>query len=109
MEKYYTFLCETYNGDKLEICVLANSEDHARERLSDYEVSRGELHYICKLLDVSEKGTEKYYHSNNNSIALAIAFCGAALGIAQTSRYYSNDNRKIIDSLTGETIQLIRS
>jgi threonine dehydrogenase-like Zn-dependent dehydrogenase len=20
MEKYYTFLCETYNGDKLEIC-----------------------------------------------------------------------------------------
>lgn len=109
MEKYYTFLCETYNGDKLEICVLANSEDRARERLSDYEVSKGELHYICKLLDVSEKGTEKYYHSNNNSIALAIALCGAALGIAQTSRYYSNDNRKIIDSLTGETIQLIRA
>ena len=52
---------------------------------------------------------EKYYHSNNNSIALAIALCSAALGIAQTSRYYSNDNRKIIDSLTGETIRLIRA
>ena len=108
MEKYYTFLCETYSGDKVEITVKALSEKAAKNRLSDYKVNKGDLHYICKLINISESGMEKYYKSNNNSLALAIGILGAALGIAQTTCYFKGDKRKITDCLTGETIKLIK-
>lgn len=55
--KYYTYLMETYSGDKVEITVRADSEANAKERISQYKVSKGELKYFCKLLSVSETGT----------------------------------------------------
>ena len=46
--KYYTCLMETYSGDKVEITVRADSEANAKERISQYKISKGELKYFCK-------------------------------------------------------------
>lgn len=86
--KYYTYLMETYSGDKVEITVRADSEANAKERISQYKVSKGELKYFCKLLSVSETGTEKYYNSGKSeSLAFLIGMMGAALGTSHVARY----------------------
>lgn len=105
---YYTYLCETYSGEKVKITVYANSEAHARERLSEYHVSKGELHYICKLLDVSAKGREKFYsNSNSNGLGLLIALMGSAMG-ADIIRQYGQ-NKNYLSALNDvETIHLIK-
>ena len=106
-EKYYTFKCETYSGDEINICVRAESEKAAVNKLSSYKVSHGELHYY-KLIEISEAGTEKYYSSSNNALALLIALTGAAMGKSITSQYFKNDQRKIESALNAETLHLIR-
>lgn len=84
---YYTFGYEDYNGNKGEICVKANSESDAKEKLSSYNVSCGELHYYW-LKSTSNYGSEKYYVSpNTNNIGLAVALFGAALGCSQLYIY----------------------
>lgn len=87
--KYYTYLMETYGGDKVEITVKADSEANAKERISQYKVSKGELKYFCKLLSVSETGTEKFYSKPESKEALAflIGMMGAALGTSHVARY----------------------
>lgn len=84
---YYTFGYENYNGNKGEICVKANSENDAIEKLCSYKVSRGEVHYRW-LKSISDHGSEKYYiPQNTNNIGLAVALFGAALGCAQLDMY----------------------
>lgn len=90
---YYTYLCETYSGERIKITVCAKSEAHAKERLSEYHVSKGELHYICKLLDVSVKGKEKFYSNPNNSgLGLFVALMGSAMGADIIRQYGQNKN-----------------
>lgn len=83
---YYTYKVETHSGEKTEITVKANSESEARNRMSDYDVSRGELHY-SRLISVSDNGTEKYYRKKQNgeSLGLLIGLMGAALCNQQVS------------------------
>ena len=107
MEKYYSFKCETYDGREIDICVCAESEKSAVNKLSSYKVSHGELHYY-KLIDISESGTEKYYSNSNSALALLIALTSAAMGISITSQYFKNDQRKIESALNAETLRLIR-
>ena len=105
---YYTYLCETYSGERVEITVRANSEVHAKERLSEYRVSKGELHYICKLLDVSAKGKEKFYSNPNNSgLGLFVALMGSAMG-ADIIRQYGQNKNYLSALHDAETIRLIK-
>lgn len=105
---YYTYLCETYSGEKVEITVCANSEAHAKERLSEYRVSKGELHYVCKLLDVSAKGKEKFYSNPNNSgLGLFVALMGSAMG-ADIIRQYGQNKNYLSALHDVETIRLLK-
>ena len=102
--KYYTWLMETYDGEKVEITVKADSEEEADRRLGDYHVNKGELKYKLKLLSVSETGTERYYSKPNNGIALAIALMGAAMGKDVTAQYMSRDKRNYLDCLKDKEV-----
>ena len=87
--KYFKYGYEDYNGNKGEIVVKANTKEESWNRIHDYEVSRGELHYAWLKCE-SEIGTEKYYSNDNKSLGLAIALAGAALGCCQIGRYGMN-------------------
>ena len=105
---YYIYLCETYSGEKVKITVRANSEAHARKRLSEDCVSKGELHYICKLLDVSAKGREKFYSNpNSNGLGLFIALMGSAMG-ADIIRQYGQNKNYLSALHDAETIRLLK-
>ena len=43
--KYFTYGYEDYNGNNGEITVKANTKEESWNRIHDYEVSKGELHY----------------------------------------------------------------
>ena len=105
--KYFTYGYETHKNKKGEITVKAKTEAEAWNRLSDYEVSRGELHYAW-LKSVDDVGQEKYYHNDNaeKALALFIAFAGAALGASQVNQYGMNrDFKKCLDD---DTLYLIK-
>lgn len=84
--RYYTYGYEDYKGNEGEITVKANNKKEALERTSDYEVNKGEIHYVW-LLNSSETGTEKYYQSDNRSLTLFVGLMGAALGCHQIGMY----------------------
>ena len=93
MKKYYTYKCETYadsNGEVKEVYITVKAEDEksAWNRLSDYKVSRGNLHYAV-LKSVSDTGIEKYYRDEESEkgTALFIGLVGAALGMSQVAQY----------------------
>lgn len=104
---YYTFCYEDYNGNKGEVCVKADSESGAKEKLSSYNVSRGELHYSW-LKSISNYGSEKYYvPQNTNNIGLAVALFGTAIGCTQLHMY--NIKRDYTECLKDDTVlQLIK-
>lgn len=105
--KYYTYGYETYDNKKGEITVKAKTEADAWKRLSDYEVSRGELHYAW-LKSVNDAGEEKYYKNDDaeKALALFIAFAGAALGTSQVNQYGMNKDFK--KCLNDDTLYLIQ-
>lgn len=84
--RYYTYKYEDYNGNKGEITVKASDENAAWERISDFDVNRGEIHYAW-LLNSSETGEEKYYKTDDCATALFVGLMGAALGCAQLGTY----------------------
>lgn len=105
--KYFTYGCEDYKGNKSEVTVKAHTEAEAWNRLKDYEVSKGELHYAW-LKSVSDTGEEKYYQCeiDRRGTALFIALVGAALGCSQINIYGQNKN--YLDCLSDEkTMYLI--
>lgn len=103
--KYYTYGYEDYKGNKGEITVKAQTERDADNRLSDYDVCRGGVHYAW-LLFVEEDGIEKYYKKENNAMGLAIALVGAALGHSQIAKY--GIKRNYLDCLEDkEVVELI--
>lgn len=106
--KYYTYLMETYSGDKVEITVKADLEASAKEKISQYEVSKGELKYFCKLLSVSETGSERYYSSGKSeSLAFLIGMVGAALGTSHVARYGQQKNY-LTAAADSEVLHLIK-
>ena len=104
--KYYTYGYEDYAGNKGEITVKANSKDEAWNRIKDYDVSKGELHYAW-FLRVNETGEERYYKKDDNALGLFVGLVGAALGCSQIKIYGLNKN--YLDSIKDkETAYLIR-
>lgn len=101
--KYFTYGCEDYKGNKSEVTVKAHTEAEAWNRLKDYEVSKGELHYAW-LKSISDTGEEKYYQReiDRRGTALFIALAGAALGCSQINTYGQNKN--YLDCLKDDVI-----
>ena len=89
--KYFTYGYEDYSGNEGEVIVKANTKEEAWNKIHDYKVSKGELHYAW-FKSESDSGIEKYYSSNNKSLSLAIALAGAALGCSQIKQYGVNKN-----------------
>ena len=105
--KYYTYGYEDYAGNKGEITVKAKSKNEARDRIKDYDVNKGELHYFW-FLRVTETGEERYYKKCGNALGLFIGLTGAALGCSQIKIYGVNKN--YLDSIKDkETMYLIRN
>ena len=103
--KYFTYGYEDYNGNKGEITVKANTKEESWNRIHDYEVSKGELHYAW-FKSENDTGIEKYYFKDNKCLGLAIALAGAALGCCQIGRY--GMNKEYIKCLkNNETIRLV--
>jgi len=108
MMEFYTYGYEDYSGKQGTVTVMAENKEKAWEKLHEYRVSKGELHYAW-FLSVSDVGEEKYYKKPNESasLALMIGLFGAALGCEQIKQYGINKN--YIDALkNNETIKLIK-
>lgn len=103
---YYTYGYEDYSGNKGKITVEAKTKDDSWEKIHDYSVSKGELHYAW-FLYASSNETEKFYQKENNVLGLLIGLAGSALGCTQMKAY--GIEKSFSDVLKdNETIAMIR-
>ena len=106
--KYYTYGYETYDNKKGEITVKAKTEADAWKRLSDYEVSRGELHYAW-LKSVNDAGEEKYYKNDDAEKALALFIALAGGAITETQMYDKGFRGKTTAIFNDDTMWIINN
>lgn len=100
----YIFGVENYQSEKSEAAVIADSYDEAVQRLSDYHISKGELHYYW-LIGTDNGTAEKPYikHKARQAMAYAVALVFAYMGADVVSQY--GIKNEPIKAIHDETVQ----
>lgn len=100
----YIFGVENFSGEKSEVAVVSESYDCAVEKLHNYSISKGELHYYW-LIKTDDEITEIPY--NNTKARKAACFMVALAGAYLGTSHLNSENivRNAIDGIKDKTTQ----
>lgn len=100
----YIFGVETYNGDKIEVKIVADGYDKAVELLHNYHYNKGELHYFW-FIGTDNKPTDVPYENpkTRQAACFMVALAGAYLGTDHLAS--ENINRIAVNGIKDGTTQ----